>query len=101
MAKIFISFNIVSTADFLMVVRESDDPLAEVYRSDVLTPPHTIRNVTVDDLNPVMHRVEFWTTSDGTTLDELRGVCDIDASIANEVAFGFIQFVVDRGNGAP
>jgi hypothetical protein len=101
MAKIFISFNIVSTSDFLMVVRESDDPLAEVYRSTVLTPPHTIRNVTVDNLNPVMHRVEFWTTSDGTTLDELRGVCDIDASISNEVAFGYIQFVVDRGNGAP
>jgi hypothetical protein len=101
MAKIFVSFNIVSTSDFLLVARESDDPLAEVYRSDVLTPPHTVRNLTITDLNPVMHRVELWTTTDGTTLEELRGVCDIDASIINEATFGYIQFVVDRGNGAP
>jgi hypothetical protein len=101
MAKIFVSFNLVSTADFLLVARESDDPIAEVYRSAVLTPPHTVRNITITDVNPVMHRVELWTTSDGTTLDELRGVCDIDASINNEVAFGYIQFIVGRGNGAP
>lgn len=101
MAKIFVSFNIISTSDFLLVARESDDPLSEVYRSDLLEPPHTVRNITINNINPVMHRVELWTTSDGTTLGELRGVCDIDASIANEVAFDYIQFVVGRGNGAP
>lgn len=101
MAKIFVSFNLVSTADFLLVARESDDPIAEVYRSAVLTPPHTVRNITINNINPVMHRIELWTTSDGTTLDELRGVCDIDASINNEVAFGYLQFIVGRGNGAP
>lgn len=101
MGKIFINFNIVSTSDCLLVVREKDDPLSEVYRSDLLETPHTQRNITVDNLNPVMHIVQLWTTSDGTTLDSLLGSCDIDASINNEVAFGYIQFVVGRGNGAP
>lgn len=101
MGKIFINFNIVSTSDCLLVVREKSDPLSEVYRSDLLETPHTQRNITVDNLNPVMHIVQLWTTSDGTTLDSLLGSCDIDASINNEVAFGYIQFVVGRGNGAP
>lgn len=101
MAKIFIAFNIVSTSDFLMVVRENSNLLAEVYRSDLLEPPHSQRNITVDNLNPVMHTVQFWTTVDGTTLGELRGQCEIDASIANTTAFDFIQFIVDRGQGAP
>lgn len=101
MGKIFINFNIVSTSDCLLVVREKDDPIAEVFRSDLLETPHTQRNLTVDNLNPVMHIVQLWTTSDGTTLDSLLGSCDIDASINNEVAFGYIQFIVGRGNGSP
>lgn len=101
MAKIYISFNITSTSDFLMVVRENSNLLAEVYRSDLLEPPHSQRNITVDNLNPVMHTVQFWTTIDGTTLGELRGQCEIDASISNTTSFDFIQFIVDRGQGAP
>ncbi len=101
MAKIFVSFNLVSTADFLLVAVESAFPLTEVYRSAVLTPPHTQRNITIDSINPVMHKVQLWTTSDGVALDELKGQCDIDASISNASAFTLIQFIVDRGNGAP
>jgi hypothetical protein len=101
MAKIFVSFNIVSTADFLLIAREKEFPLAEVYRSDLLEPPHTQRNITIINLNPVMHSVELWTTTDGTTLEELRGQCDIDASLVNTSSYDFLQFIVDRGNGAP
>lgn len=97
MAKIFVSFTIVSTANFFLVARETDNPLAEVYRSGVLTPPHTQRNITIPDLNPVMHRVELWTTVDGVNLNQLRGRCDIDASQYTQVAFSSIYFIVDRG----
>lgn len=101
MAKIFVSFNIVNPSNCFLVAREKDDPLAEVYRSDVLTTPHTQRNITIDNLNPVMHIVQLWTTADNVNLNALIGSCDIDASLSSEVAFEFIQFVVGRGNGAP
>lgn len=101
MAKIFLSWNIVSTSDVLVVAREKDDPLAEVYRSVVYHPPHSIRNETIDNINPVMHQVEIWTTVDGTTLLALKGRCDIDASLGDTVAMSIIPFIVGRGNTAP
>lgn len=101
MAKIFVSFNIVNPSNCFLVAREKSDPLSEVYRSAVLTTPHSQRNITIDNINPVMHIVQLWTTSDNVTLNALIGSCDIDASIANGVAFEYIQFVVGRGNGAP
>lgn len=97
MAKIFVSFTIVSTSNFFLVARETGSPLAEVYRSGLLTPPHTQRNITIDNLNPVMHRVELWTTVDGVNLDQLRGRCDIDASQYTQVAFSNLYFIVGRG----
>lgn len=100
MAKIFVSFNIVSTSDIILVVRESSAPLAEVFRQ-FYAAPHSQRNLTVDPLNPVMHIVQIWTTTDGTTLLQLKGQCDIDASLTSNLAFDFIQFIVGRGNGTP
>jgi hypothetical protein len=97
MAKIFVSFTIVSTSNFFLIAREKDAPLAEVYRSAVLTPPHTQRNITIDGLNPVMHSVELWTTVDNVNPNQLRGRCDIDASQYTQVAFDDIYFIVDRG----
>src|ERR1044072_523707 len=97
MAKIFVSFTIVSTSDFFLVAREDANPLAEVYRSSVLTPPHAQRNITISNLNPVMHRIELWTTVDGINLNQLRGRCDIDASQYTQVAFDNLYFVVGRG----
>lgn len=100
MAKIFIAFNVVSTSDVILVVRESDAPLAEVFRQ-FYAAPHTQQNLTVDNLNPVMHIVQIWTTTDGITLLQLKGQCDIDASITNSFAFDFIQFIVGRGLETP
>lgn len=96
MAKIFLSFNIVSASDMIMVVRDMDDLLSEVYR-EVFTAPHSEREVTIDDVNPVMHRVEFWTTVDGTTLLEKRNTTDVDAGLGTGTAFTMISFIVDRG----
>jgi hypothetical protein len=101
MAKIFISFNIISTSDIILVVREMDAPLAEVYRH-FYPAPHTQVNLTVDNLNPVMHIVQAWSTTDGTTLLQLKGQCDIDASIGGQLAFDIVTFIVDRGlTGTP
>lgn len=101
MAKIFVSFTIVSTGNWFLIAREDGAPLAEVYRSPVLLPPHTQRNQTIPNLNPVMHRVELWTTIDGVNPDQLRGRCDIDASQTSSVAFEPLPFIVGRGFGAP
>jgi hypothetical protein len=101
MAKIFISFNVTTTSDIILVVREKSAPLAEVFRQ-FYAAPHTQRNLTVDELTPVIHIVQVWSTSDGTTLEQLKGQCDIDASISNDAAFTLIQFIVDRGQtGSP
>jgi hypothetical protein len=100
MAKIFVSYTIVSTGNWFLVIREQD-ALAEKYRSPLLVPPHGLRNVAVDNLNPVMHQVELWTTLDGVTLNTMRGRCEIDASQYSDVAFDTITFIAGRGLGAP
>lgn len=102
MAKIFVSFTIVSTGNFFLVARENSNPSAEVFRSALLIPPHANRNLTIDNINPVMHRVELWSTVDNVNLSQLRGRGDIDASQYTQLAFDSFDFVVDRGfTGAP
>ena len=101
MAKIFVSFTIVSTGNFFLVARENDNPTAEVYRSGLLVPPHANRNLTIDNINPVMHRVELWSTVDNVNLNQLRGRGDIDASQYTQFAFDSFDFVVDRGFTGP
>lgn len=101
MGKIFISFNIISTSNMILVVREKDAPLAEVFRQPYHA-PHTQVNLTVDNLNPVMHIVQIWSTTDDSTLLQLKGQCDIDASLSTNNGFDFIQFIVNRGlTGTP
>lgn len=100
MGKIFVSFTIVSTANFFLVARENLTG-AEVYRSAVLTPPHVQRNITITPVNPVMHSVELWTTVDGINLDTLRARCDVDASIDSKVSFTPITFIPGNGRSAP
>jgi hypothetical protein len=104
MSKIFIAFNIIDAdvpTDVILVVREMNNPTGEVFRQ-FYPAPHEQTNLTVDDLNPVMHRVQIWSTEDGNTLGTLRGQCDIDASInSNETSIDIIQFVVNRGLTGP
>lgn len=100
MGKIFVSFTIVSTSNFFLVAREELTG-TEVYRSEVLTPPHVQRNKVITPVNPVMHSVELWTTLDGINLDTLRARASVDASIDTKISFKPIQFIVDAGRGAP
>lgn len=100
MGKIFVSFTIVSTANFFLVARENLNG-AEVYRSAVLTPPHIQRNIEISPVNPVMHSVELWTTLDNINLDTLRARCSVDASMNNKVSFTPVTFIPGNGRGAP
>jgi hypothetical protein len=100
--KIFVSWNVVTTSDVVLVAREKAAPLSFVYYQ-FFAAPHTQRNTTITPVNPVMHIVQVYKTADGgATLGQLIGECEIDASIVSQAAFTAIQFVVDRGNtGAP
>jgi hypothetical protein len=104
MAKIYVSFNLVGiTENVIVVAREMSNLVAEVDRI-FYAAPHSQRNFTFINLNPVMHQIEIWTTSGSDEtgpLLALKGKCDIDASIDNDVSFSHLSFVVDRGYGAP
>src|SRR5882724_9164532 len=100
-AKIFISWNVVTTSDVILVAREKDAPLAEIFRQ-FYAAPHTQVNLTISPVNPVMHTIQVWKTTDGVTLQVLMGQCDIDASLNTEQSFSIITFIVNRGlTGAP
>lgn len=102
MAKIFLSFNVITTDNVVVVTRELNNLAGEAAPRQYFAAPHDQRNITIDNLNPVMHRVEIWSTTDGgVTLGGKKGSCDIDASISTENALGVFEFIVDRGNGAP
>lgn len=100
-AKIFVSFNVITTSDVILVAREMSAPLAEVFRQ-FYAAPHTQQNLTITPVNPVMHIVQVYKTTDGVTLGQLMGQCDIDASISTQQAFNIVTFIVDRGlTGTP
>lgn len=78
-------------------VVENSAPTIEITRQ-AFAAPHPQRGVTFSPLNPVMHQVQLWESSDGTTLDTLRSQIDIDASINSELMVTNFNIVVDRGN---
>ena len=71
------------------------------------TPPETGRSsalsfpysdvYSINDLNPYVHLVELWRSSDGVALDELIKRWEIDASVYNVARFYRYQYQVDRG----
>jgi hypothetical protein len=100
MAKIYHKFNFtgVSAPYVIAVLTEHSAPLAEVDRQ-VFT---VFDNAdTFDNLNPVMHRIRYYESSDGTTLGNLLVGASIDATIYNEPGIEIITFEVDAGRGAP
>lgn len=98
MSNIAISFNTqgILTANVILILREKADLGTIIYQQAFTA--NSQHNVTVTDLNPVMHQAEIWDTPDGTTLGALRGQCDIDAAQnSGSGSFGYIQFKVDSG----
>lgn len=93
-----IAFNTngIITANVILVLREKSDLSTIVFQQTFTA--NSQHNVTVMDLNPVMHQVEIWDTNDGTTLNALKGQCDMDASQGTgNGGFSYIQFVVGSG----
>jgi hypothetical protein len=98
MSNINISFNTngITTAQVILVLREKADLGTIIYQQAFTA--NSQHNVTVMDLNPVMHQAEVWDTNDGTTLNALKGQCDIDAAqTSGSGSFSYIQFKVDSG----
>lgn len=98
MSNIAISFNTngIATAQVILVLREKADLLTIVYQQAFTA--NSQHNVTVTGLNPVMHQAEIWDTPDGTTLNALKGQCDVDAAQSNgSGSFSYIQFKVGSG----
>lgn len=99
MSNLAIAFNTngILTAQVILVLREKTDLGVIVFQNAYTA--NSQHNVTVMDLNPVMHQVEIWDTNDGTTLNALKGQCDMDAGLgsAGSSGFTYIQFVVDSG----
>jgi hypothetical protein len=72
------------------------------------TPPETGRSAafafpydavySIDSINPVVHVVELWRSSDGVALDELIKQWNIDASVYNTAVLVTYQYKVGRGN---
>lgn len=97
MAKAFLKFASPSLTDKLIITwAEFATPLAEIDR-EVYNAPHPERSLTVENLNPVMHRFTLWQSSDGATLDVALLTMDIDCSM-NETEITVCEYVVGRGN---
>lgn len=100
--KIFVSHNLTTPDDVIMTVREVANPTVDAIPSVFYPAPHSQVNVTMEVPRGIMYKVQFWKTSDGSTLDSLVGGADIDASISTQSKVTFVQFVAGRGNtGAP
>lgn len=100
MAKIYHKFNFTGVASpyVIAVLTEHSAPLAEVDRQ-VFT---VFDNAdTFEGLNPVMHRIRYYESADGTTLGNLLIGASIDATIYNEPGIEIITFLVDGGRGTP
>lgn len=99
MSNLAIAFNTngISTAQVILVLREKTDLSTIVFQNAYTA--NSQHNVTITGLNPVMHQVEIWDTNDGTTLNALKGQCDMDAALGSggSSGFSYIQFVVGSG----
>lgn len=102
MAKIYIKYDFSSIASsyIILVCTEHSAPLAEISRI-VLEPGDYEGGSTFIDLNPVMHRINYYQSSDGVALGSLIGGLSIDATIYNEPGAEIITFEVGGGRGAP
>lgn len=98
MANIKLVINPIAITNYLVVVVEAVNNLGVEVTRQSFAPPHTQRNTTFPDLNPIMYRFFFWESADGVALDTLLGSADIDGSIAFDAIFEIWELVVDGPN---
>lgn len=91
--------NITEHLKFRM--REVESPLTEVY-SQLFEPPHTSTRIfTTSQLNPVNHYVDWYKSNAGGDLLELIHTTEVDLTIQETLAIGFLEFIVNGLRGAP
>jgi hypothetical protein len=104
MAKIRLVYNFSGIPqDVIIAWFEFSAPNAEIGRFvlDGTVDHEKVGEHTIADLNPVMHRVKFYESSDGVTLETLLVSADIDASLISVPVAEFIEFQVGVTAGAP
>lgn len=103
MAKIRLVYNFSTPQNVIIVWYEFSAPTAEIgrYVLDGTVDHEKVGAYTIDGLDPVMHRVNFYRSSDGVALDTLEVSADIDASLINVPVAEFIEFTVGVSVGAP
>lgn len=84
------------TGKLLIRWLEASAPLAEVGRSAAFNFPYD-DVYTINDINPVVHIVQLWRSTDGVALSQLIKQWEIDASIFNTITATTYQYQVDRG----
>lgn len=101
MAKIYVKYAFSDPSPYIILVcTEHSAPLAEIARV-VLTSGSYDGGTTFIDLNPTMHRVRAYRSSDGIALGTLITGLSIDATIYNEPGVEIITFEVGAGRAAP
>ncbi len=99
MANVKLVVNPFNVTNHVIIRVERVDNLGVLVDSQTFAPPHTQRNITFANLDPVMYRFFFWESSDGIAYDTNIGSADIDASLAFESVIEVFELSVG-GAGA-
>lgn len=100
MAHIFLKYDFSGvTQDVIITWVEFTAPTAEIDRFvvDDTTGHEKVGQTTLPNLNPVMHRVRFYQSSDGVTLETLLFSMDLDASLSDVPSVELFSFLVGSG----
>lgn len=98
MANVKLIVNPIGVPNKVIIDVQKVDDLGPIVFSVVYDPPHTQRNLTVPDMDPVMLRFFFWESADGVSHDTLLGSGDIDGSLATEPQVILYEFKVGGPN---
>ncbi len=100
MAKAFLKFSDPSATSKLIIVWAAfDTPLSEIGRQ-VYDPPHPERGLTINNLEPIMHRFSFYYSTDGVALQTFKFDMDIDLT-SSDTEITIYDYVINRTGGIP
>jgi hypothetical protein len=86
------------THKVIVTIAENSNPNAEVAPRVVLDAPHIAGTVTLfSNLRLVLHRLKFYESTDGVTLETLLHAWTVQANKSKQVVVPY-YYIVDRGN---
>ncbi len=102
MATAKFSIGQVNITNYLrLIAREVSNPLAEVANILYAAPHPSIRNITVNSLNPVPHYFDFYETPSSGTIGSLLATFQIDVGLIAQSTVDFFEFTVGGGGSNP